>query len=149
MATSEKTAKKKNSRSALLMIAGLIVIFATPTAVFVLGGLVPTYASWLMDREKGKLTTITVGALNVAALTPLLLQLWSNNSLDYAAKLLFSPFSWILMLAGAGIGWVLAQVVPAVVVMMISTRNKTKLQNIRARQKQLVEEWGNSIIEGN
>ena len=51
------------------------------------------------------------------------------------------------MLAGAGIGWILAQVVPSVIVMVISSRNKRRLETIRSRQKQLVEEWGNSVTE--
>lgn len=139
--------KKKNSRAALVLIGFLVVIFATPTALLILGGLIPTYAAWMMDRERGKLTTVTIGALNVAALTPLLLELWDDHSIDTALKMLASPFLWILMLGGAGVGWVLAQVVPSIIVTIISARNKMKLETIRARQKQLTDEWGTSITE--
>lgn len=133
----------------MLIIAFLAVVFARPTALLVIGGLIPTYASWLLDNEKGKLTTITVASLNFAALTPLLLDLWdgSNNTTSGAISILSSPFAWLLMLAGAGMGWVLAQVVPGIIVMVISSRNKLRLENIRARQKKLVEEWGNGVTE--
>ncbi len=145
--TNSAAARKKSSRSALLVVGFLVALFAMPTAILVLGGLIPTYAALLLDKEKGKLTTITVGALNIAALTPLLLELWSNHTRSHAIEMLSSPFAWILMLAGAGIGWILAQVVPSVIVMVISARNKRRLETIRERQKRLVEEWGNSVTE--
>lgn len=145
--TNSTAARKKSSRSALLVVGFLVAIFALPTAILVLVGLVPTYGALLLDKEKGKLTTITVGALNIAALTPLLLELWGNHTETHAMQMLSSPFAWILMLAGAGIGWILAQVVPSVIVMVISARNKRRLETIRERQKRLVEEWGNSVTE--
>lgn len=147
MAPSAKSSTKK-SRSALIIIGFLTAIFAMPTAILVAGGLIPTYAALLLDKEKGKLTATTVGALNFAALTPLLLDLWNNHTSTQALNTLSSPFAWILMLAGAGIGWILAQVVPSVIVMIISARNKSRLDAIRARQKKLVDEWGNGITEG-
>ena len=149
MAKAQNKTHKKNSRSALLMVGFLGVMFATPTAILILGGMIPAYGSFLLDREKGKLTTITVAALNFAALTPLLVQLWSSNhTVSNAFNMLFSPFAWLLMLAGAGVGWVLAQVIPAIIVMVIATRNKRRLELIRLRQKQLVEEWGTGVTEG-
>lgn len=149
MAKAQPAKKKKGSRSALLMAGFLAILFAPGTAILILGGMVPTYAAFLLDREKGKLTSITVGALNMAAITPLLVQLWNgNHTTTNAMTILISPFAWLLMLAGAGMGWVLAQVIPAVIVMVITARNNRRLDLIRQRQKHLVEEWGNGITEG-
>ena len=143
-----QTKRRGSPKGPLIGILFLVGMFATPSAMLVLFGLVPSYAAWILDRDRNKLMAITVASLNIAALTPLLIKLWSGgHSLSLARSLLASPLSWIFILASAGIGWILAQAIPAIIVVVISSRNKLKLEKIRARQKQLVEEWGNSITE--
>lgn len=143
-----KTKKQKGSRSVVTAILALVGIFAAPTAIVIAGGLIPAYAAWMLDRDKGKLMAITVGSLNIAALTPLLIRLWSNgHTRSGATDILTSPLSWMLLLAGSGIGWILAQAIPAIIVMVISGKNKLKLERIKTRQKQLTDEWGPGVTE--
>jgi hypothetical protein len=140
--------KKRSKKMALLPLVLLCLIFVTPTASIVLAGLIPGLGAWLLDRDKHKLTAITVLALNTAAIIPLLLYLWSNgNTISLALSVLSSPLSWLLLFAASGVGWFLAYVIPAIIVSIITSRNKTKLDKIRVRQKELVEEWGASITE--
>lgn len=151
MATQKKPAqakKRSGTRGPIIGILFLTGMFATPTALLVAFGLLPTYAAWLFDKDRNKLMAITVGSLNVAALTPLLMKLWSDgHSITAARALLMSPLSWLFIFIGSGVGWVLAQAIPAAIVVIISSRNKIKLEHLRARQKQLTDEWGASVTE--
>jgi hypothetical protein len=148
---SKTDAAPKRKKSSLSLI-GILCIggFFPPTAIVLLAGMIPTYIAWLTDRTKGKLTGITVAAANLATLMPILLRLWDKgNTFNIALSTLASPFSWIVILAGSGVGWMLAQVFPLMVVGVISARDKAKLDKARARQKVLVDEWGPGITEVN
>ncbi len=147
----EPAAKPPRKKGSAGLVSVLIIgAFFPPTSILILAGLIPTYVAWLTDSTKGKLTAITVGSFNLAALMPLLMRLWDKgNSVSTTISLLFSPFSWILILAGAGVGWMLTQVLPLMVVGFITARDKAKLDKIRSRQKALTDDWGIAITEVN
>lgn len=138
---------KKSGYTGLIGVLGIGAFFP-PSAVLIAAGLIPSYVAWFTDRSRGKLTFITVVSINLAALTPLLMQLWDRgHKLNIAVNMLLSPFNWILLLAGAAVGWVVAQAFPLMVVGIITARDKARLERIRARQKMLVEEWGPAVTE--
>lgn len=146
------SAKKAPSSSKRIMTAIILVSFASmlalPTAIVVFVGMIPSYLAWFSDREKGRLTAITVGAINMAALTFILATLWDRgHTMRAAIELVSSPFTWALMLVGALLGWVMAQVIPMIIVGVITARNKSRLERIRARQAQLVNDWGQGVTE--
>lgn len=146
----DKPAKKKSGSwlilTPMILLAGT---FLLPTTILVVAGMIPTALSYSVDRERGKLTSSTIGAMNFAALTPVLLRLWSNGqTLENALKMVTNPLIWILVLLGAMVGWVMAQVVPPLVVGLIATRDRRLLHKIRDRQKALIDEWGQAVSEG-
>lgn len=147
-----KAAGSPTRKASSMGLIGILCIggFFPPTAIVILAGMFPTYIAWMTDRTKGKLTGITVAAANLATLMPVLLRVWDKgNTIGIALSTLASPFSWIVILAGSGVGWMLAQVFPLMVVGIISARDKAKLDKARARQQQLVDEWGSGITEVN
>jgi hypothetical protein len=124
--------------------------FFPPATLVILLGMIPTYVAWMSDRTRGKLIGIIVACANIATLMPILLRLWDRgNTLEIAVSVLASPYSWIVILGGTGVGWILAQIFPLMVVGIISARDKGRLDRTRARQKQLIEEWGSGISEVN
>ena len=129
----------------MILLAGT---FLLPITIIVVVGLVPSMLSFSVDREKGKLSTITIAALNFAALIPVIMRLWDDGlTLENAIQLITNPFIWVLVMAGALVGWMLAQVVPTMVVSIFAARDRRLLEKIRTRQKALVEEWGAAVAE--
>lgn len=145
-------AKKVKAGKASWLILGpallLAFTFLLPTTLLIIGGLLPSVLSYMADREKGKLMTLTVTSLNFTALIPIIMRLWDRGqTLDNATALLANPLIWFLVLLGAMFGWVLAQVVPSLVVSIIAAKDRRLLDKIRARQKTLIEEWGPDVAE--
>jgi len=143
----KKPSKKNKSIVSLLLILMIGAIFPGIT-LLVVGGMIPTAVVWLMDRTRGKLTTITAGSMNALALSFLLIQLFDNGqTLQAAIKILSNPVYWFFLLAVSGFGWFVAQTMPVFIVGVITARDKNRLNKIRTRQQMLVEEWGEGITE--
>ena len=138
--------KRKKISMIVLMILGLCGWFILPTTIIIGLGMVAGYVAYFTDRERGKPTALTVCSFNMAALCPLLYKLWDGSqSTASALHIMSSPFNWILILAGVGVGWFFAQMLPLAVVAVMTTRDKMRLGRIRDRQKQIVAEWGNEV----
>ncbi len=148
-----KTAPKKGRRRKvlipLMIVLSAVSMFAAPTALVVAVGILPGVIAILTDREPGRLTGMTVASINLITLTPILGKLWSTgNSMQLAVQLSTSVFTWALMLLGALLGFMMIQMLPAAIGSVITARDKMRLERIRARQKQLVDEWGQEVTEG-
>ena len=136
--------KKQVSRfiTFLLCLIPLALVFR-PTAAIIIVGLIPSYVAFMVDRDPKKYTATAVAALNMVGILPVLIKLWtSGHSLSAVGELLSSPFNWAMMFSGAAVGWVLMSVIPALMVAIMMGQDKIKLSQIKARQKQMLEEWG-------
>lgn len=144
MAAATKKKGKKRTLFALLFMLSAIFL---GSYVILFGALiVPTLLCWLTDRDKGKRMTTTVGALNLIGLLPILFQLWKEGGeVGQAFELIGSMFSWISVLLATLVGWVMAQVIPPLIVGIITTRDRMKIDRLRAQQKALTEEWGPDV----
>ena len=131
----------------LILLVPLAVTFMA-SALIIVSGLIPTFVALITDRDRQKLTALTVAALNLAACMPVLNVLWrTGNSLSRAVEMLGSPLNWLIMFAGAGLGWIMAFGVPALIASIITAHDNSRLADIRARQKELVKEWGQDVAE--
>lgn len=152
MATDRKSAaptRKKGSLKTLLLPMICLSVWQIPYTIVIGLGLLPSLITWLVDRDRAKLTAVTVLALNAAALMPSLIHVWeSGGTMSAALELMASPLTWILILLGVLAGWVFSQGVPALVVGVIITRERAQANRMRERQKQLIEEWGSAVAEG-
>lgn len=143
--------KQKKSGGFALSLPFLLIAFTygLPTSMIIISGLLPTLLCLLADREKGKIMTITVGALNLAAVMPAVFRLWQRgHTFENSADILSSPLTWLMFLLGALLGWLMAQAIPFMFVALISAKDKMSLDRIRIRQKQLIDEWGSAVTEG-
>jgi hypothetical protein len=132
----------------LLVVAGLLV-FTLPTVLILCAGMLPTAVAFLVDRRREKYTTLCVGSMNFVGVIPLLAKLWTeDHSYDMAFTILGDPFSWLMMLGSAGIGWTIYFVAPNIVAMFIATRIEQRIEKLKTRQTALEEEWG-SDVSGN
>jgi hypothetical protein len=147
---SAKPAKSKlgstKSLIALPLLAGLAVV-ALPTLVVSAVGMVPTIAARITDITPGRYATRCVGALNVAGIAPFLRKLWTGeNDLPSALHMIADPYTWLIAYGAAGIGWLLFMSVPNAVAMFKSIETEIQIKRLRARQEELVAEWGPGIV---
>lgn len=144
----EKPRKRGKGRGLIFFVAVSLMVWKMPYAFILILGMLPGAVSWLFDRDRSKLTSVTVLALNFTALAPLLVMLWNaGGAMDYAVSIMTNTVHWVIILLSVLLGWIFAQLLPAFVVSIIMVRERGQVKRMRGRQKQLVEEWGEEVKE--
>ncbi|HUN45764.1 MAG TPA: hypothetical protein VMU85_04560 [Stellaceae bacterium] len=142
-------AKSGSSRGlAILVLFGVVFFAATALPLFLVtaGGLIPTIVALVVDRQRAKYLTRTVGAMNLAGLAPMVVRLWSNgDSLTAAIGILTRPMNWVVMYGAAGVGWCIFLAMPAVARVIVDLQAEQVQASLRERAERLVEEWGEEV----
>jgi hypothetical protein len=141
-----KAAGSSKMLIALPLLAGAAVV-ALPSLIVLAVGIVPTLAARITDITPGRYATRCVGALNLAGIAPFLRNLWAgDNTLPAALHMISDPYTWLIAYGAAAIGWLLFMSVPNAVAMFKSIENEIMIKRLRARQEELVAEWGPGIV---
>jgi ABC-type transport system involved in multi-copper enzyme maturation permease subunit len=134
------------TKAILIAIIGCGAIFVLPSVLILGIGMTPTLAAMITDRRKEKYATLCVGCMNFTGVLPFMVELWTNDhSYDNAFRLIGEPFTWLVMFGAAAIGWAIYFVAPGIVGMFIAMRADQRVQRLRRRQRDLVEEWGPGV----
>ena len=113
-------------------------------------GMMPTFVAMLTDRRKEKYATLCVGGMNFTGVLPFMIILWTeDHSYDKAFSLIADPFTWLVMFGAAALGWAIYFVAPGIVGMFIGIRTEQRIERLRRRQRELVEEWGPGVAGSN
>ncbi|MGH7124016.1 MAG: hypothetical protein ACREFI_06555, partial [Stellaceae bacterium] len=103
-----RVAKHSASATVVIALVTILAVTALPLCILLMSGLVPTMVAAVVDRYRARYLTRAVGFMNLAGLTPLVVQLWTNGlTMDAVAAALSRPINWLMMYGAAGIGWVL------------------------------------------
>ncbi len=140
---------KKASLTSLLWVFMLaIVIFAFPESVILLFlGLLPTLVALIVDKTPRKYSTFCVGSMNITGVFPSMLELWAGqNNISHAIDIITNVFDLIVMYAAATFGWLLFMAIPPVVNGLLAVVAQHRIAQLRARQRELIKEWGDEII---
>lgn len=141
-----KTASSAATRVIFLVIIGGIAIFTLPTVLILGIGMLPTLGAMISDRRKEKYATLCVGAMNFTGVLPFIIQLWTEeHSYERAFMVIGNPITWLVMYGAAALGWAIYFVAPGIVGMYIGMRTEQRIQRLRRRQRDLVEEWGPGV----
>jgi hypothetical protein len=128
-----------------VLIAGGAVMFL-PSMMLLVVGMTPTLAAMLTDRRREKYATLCVGCMNFTGVLPFLVELWTtDHSYDQAFQMIGDPFTWLVMFGAAAIGWAIYFVAPGIVGMFIAMRADQRVERLRRRQRDLIEEWGPGV----
>jgi hypothetical protein len=128
-----------------VLVAGGAVMFL-PSMMLLVVGMTPTMAAWLTDRRREKYATLCVGCMNFTGVLPFLIELWTqDHTYEHAFQVISSPFTWLVMFGAAAIGWAIYFVAPGLVGMFIAMRADQRVERLRRRQRDLVEEWGPGV----
>jgi hypothetical protein len=134
------------SATLAIVIVTLLAVTALPLCLLLLTGLVPTMVATLLDRYRAKYLTRTVGFMNLAGLTPLVVQLWGDGlTMVSVAQILSRPMNWLTMYGAAAIGWVLFLGMPSLARIFVDIRADQLQQQLKSRAARLVQEWGEEV----
>ncbi len=127
-------------------LAPVFVITALPTVILLTVGMVPTIVAYIVDRNPMKYASRTVGYLNFCGCLPYALGLWTgDHSVDAVIAILVDPFAWFAMYGAAAVGWLIYYTTPPVVAAWMAVNHKIRQQALKARQTELMNEWGNAV----
>lgn len=132
--------------SLLLVVAlpAMVVLLPTTLVTLVLG--LPTLVALLVDRSRERYLVATVGLLNLCGLLPALIALWNRGqSIDAAFRLLTDLLYWLVAFGAAGVGWAIFISLPPLLTSYFGLISQRRLQQLRKRQKQLIEAWGEDV----
>lgn len=131
-----------------LFILVLLLMAALPTVLIVAFGMLPGMVAFIVDRTEERSATFCVGGLNLCGVFPYLLELWTeDHSLEMASSMLTDVFVLAVMYGGAGMGWMLYLSLPPVIASFIQVMAERRLQQLRKTQSDILEEWGEEVIE--
>ncbi len=144
-----QTAGRAATRMIVIVIVGSIAAVTLPTVLILGIGMLPTLAAMITDRRKEKYATLCVGCMNFTGVLPFMIRLWTEgHSYDQAFTVIADPFTWLVMYGAAALGWAIYFVAPGIVGMFIGMRTEQRIQRLRRRQRDLVEEWGPGVASG-
>lgn len=128
----------------VVALPAMVVLLPTTMLIFVLS--LPTAAAFLIDRTKDRYLVATVGLLNLCGLLPAVIALWDQGqSFDSALRLLSDMTYWLAAFGAAGVGWAIFISIPPLVATYYAIVTQHRVVQLRRRQKQLVEAWGEEV----
>ncbi len=134
------------SQILVLLLIVLFMLVSLPTVILLTFGLLPTAVAFLIDRSYQHSATFSVGSLNIAGIFPYLLELWMDyNTMDYVLHKMSDVFAIAVMYSGAAFGWALFSSLPPVVGSFYAVVNKQQIASLKAKQKKLLEQWGDDV----
>ena len=141
--------QRQRGRSSLtwvLLVFTFLMVVASPTVIVLFFGLLPTVVAYIIDRTKGKSATFCVGSINFVGVFPYIIALWTDkNTVDAALASISDIFVMLVMYSAAAFGWLLFLAMPSVVSSFVLVLQERKVAQLRAEQKELIEEWGPDV----
>ncbi len=121
------------------MIAALFA-----TIVLIVLGLMPSMISFFIERRPGSSGSTCIALFNLAGLIPVVGKVWSVPG---GAAVVGDIYSWFVIYMAAAVGAALAWVAPHFSIVYLQAFSGRRRAAIKARQKELFDEWGSSILD--
>jgi hypothetical protein len=151
-ATTPPPAKSGGGGLRLFMLGlGFIgmAVFAAPTCVLVLFGMVPSIVAYVVDRGKRPMQAFTIAPLNLAGLMPYLMELWTgHDQMPTVVHLLTNVYVWLVIYLSAGAGWLVFLGMPQIVTFVLQRSLDSRRDKLKALQAKLRADWGAEVGGG-
>lgn len=130
--------------SAIVACAMLVSI---SSVVLICLAMLPTAVAFIVDyRTPQRYAAFCVGGMNLSGTFPSLIDLWSgSHDIDLALHILSDVFALAVIYGAAAFGWLVYMTIPPVVAAFLTMMAQHRVQQLRAVQVQLVEEWGDVL----
>jgi len=137
-----------NGRAAIaaVVLGGLIVIAASALSylVFLVLATLPIVAASLLERPGQRQATVSVAALTMSTVIPLILGAIASGS---ERDLLRSPTAWTFVVTAACVGFGIYLMLPVLAVWVEDMRANARLRKLRERQQALAADWGPEVVK--
>ena len=141
-----RPAKKRGGTLLTIFLLLPVALVLLPTTMVLVPAMVPTLVARVVDTHPGRHLTITVGSLNLAGSLWFVHDVWSaGQSFASVQPALSDMMAWLAALLGAGAGWTIHWVMPAISGRIAATKSGVRLARLRKRQADLVEQWGEPV----
>lgn len=143
--------KKGGGFQLFLLGLGVIAlaVFAAPTCVLMVFGMVPSIVAYVVDRGKRPMLAFTIAPLNLAGLMPYLLELWTgHDQMPTVVHLLANVYVWLVIYLSAGAGWLVFMGMPQVVTFVLQRSLDGRKEKLKALQSKLRADWGPQVGGG-
>jgi hypothetical protein len=105
MAKKKKTSFGWRGQILLIFLILLGVVFASQS-IILLVGMIPSIVSFIVDKTKGKIKTLTVGMINFAGCTPFMAEIYKKgNEFGHALNYAMEPRTIVVIYAAAAVGY--------------------------------------------
>lgn len=136
-----------------LFVLGLafigMAVFAAPTCVLLVFGMVPSIVAYVVDRGKRPMQAFTIAPLNLAGLMPYLLELWTgHDQMPTVVHLLTNVYVWLVIYLSAGAGWLVFLAMPHVVTFVLQRSLDGRKGKLKELQSKLRADWGSQVGGG-
>lgn len=142
----ETRSKPRVGSTATWLICGLIVLGFYQSIVLIVIGMAPTVAAFSIDRSPQRNQAKTVGYLNFAGCLPWVIEYWLvGGGFQKVFDIVGDPFTLFVMYSAAACGWLMYFAIRPVVGSYLVVAADLKERQLRRRQTELVEDWGEEV----
>lgn len=141
---------KRRPGSIVLWIVAAALVFVFYESIVLLAiGMIPTGIALFVDRSPHKDQARSVGYLNFAGCLPWAVDFWmSGGGFDHVFEILGQPLVLVMMYTAAAAGWALCFILRPFVAAYLVMASDFREGQIKKRQDELVEEWGEEVRDG-
>jgi hypothetical protein len=119
-------------------------VFAS--TLFVMFGMAPTLVSFFVERRPGNSGSTCVLLFNLAGLVPILGLVWSGPQTG-GIPTIGEMVNWLIIYGAAATGVAVAWASPHFSALLAQAFSGTRKSKIKARQKDLFDEWGTAVVD--
>ncbi len=143
----KKTRRKLTWKETLFLVfALLLAIVFLPTTVMLCVGMLPTIVCASVDRTRGMVRTMSVGAMNLAGCIPFVMELWAKgHTFEISFDYLVQPRTIIVMYFSAAMGYLIDWAMTGIVCSIMIEKAKGRIKDIEKRHAALAERWGREV----
>ncbi len=125
------------------LLCGAVVTLATSYALLIGVMLAPAAIAYRLDRQHGRPVARAVMVFALAGSIQPLHELWRGGSgMAMALGLLGDVRTWLPAWAASGGGWLLAELAPIFVRIILDIAARSRAARLRAQRTRLEQEWG-------
>ena len=141
----------KKSASAIIVwtISLVVVLFFFPAMVLlIVVAMIPSGVAFMVDKSPVKYATICVASMNFCGAFPSIVELWDGpNNISQAVQMIGNILELSVIYAAAAFGWLIYKAVSPVIAGIIAVVAQHRIAQLRGSQRDLIQEWGESITE--
>lgn len=144
----KKKPRKKLSWQAtvFLVMSLLLAIVFLPTTILLSIGMLPAIVCALVDKTRGMVRTMSVGAMNLAGCIPFVIELWTNgHTFEVAIEYIVQPRTIIVMYFSAAMGYLIDWAMTGIVCSVMVEKARGRIRDIEKQHNALTERWGEEV----